>query len=181
MNEYYTNQAGSGIATFTGQRYQKGHGMLGRFFTGSVMPLLKKVLPFLGKQALSVGADFANEWNKGGNFKKAASKSLKRGGLSMAEQALSKFKDLAQEGEGIKRPKLVATTSHINLHATNKMPSKKRKKRKEKAVEKDTKGTKGKKPKKKSKAVKSKKETKPVTPKKKKTKKKSTNKLSSLF
>lgn len=172
MNEYYTNQAGSGIATFTGQRYQKGHGMLGRFFSGSVMPLLKKVLPFLGKQALSVGADFANEFNKGGNFKNAASKSLKRGGIAMAEQALSKFKDLAQEGDGIKRPKLVSTTSHINLHATSRKP----RKMKKKSVKKSTKVGKGEKPKKKVKG------TKKITePKKSKKKKKPIAKSSLLF
>lgn len=130
MNEYYTEQAGSGIATFTGQRYQKGHGMLGRFFTGSVMPLLKKVLPFLGKQALSLGADFANEWKTSGNLGNAAKKSLKRGGLSLAEEAMSKFKDYAQEGDGVKRRRTVSTTSHIKL----KKPQTRKKKKKPKST-----------------------------------------------
>lgn len=104
MNEYYIAQAGSGynIKTFAGDRYQKGNGFFGRFFSSTIMPLLKKVLPYLGKQALDTGIDIASQMKGGTKFKQAAKSGLKRRASQVAEDALIEVKN-AQTGDGIKR------------------------------------------------------------------------------
>lgn len=57
LNEYYTQQAGSGVAFYPGFRYQKGHGFFGRFFKGNLLPLLQS----LGHKLLSTGVDVADD------------------------------------------------------------------------------------------------------------------------
>ena len=67
-NEYYVNQAGSGVGSiYRGSVYQKGSGF-GSFFKGlfrSVMPLIKCVLKTIGLESLRSGShilsDIANE------------------------------------------------------------------------------------------------------------------------
>lgn len=102
MNDYFENQAGSGIAVYTGSRYQRGHG-LSSFFASSVMPLLRKVMPYIGKQAIETGADFANTLKDTGDFKKAAKSTAKRRLHAMTNDALVKMNNMTQEGEGMKR------------------------------------------------------------------------------
>ena len=67
-NEYYVNQAGSGVGSiYRGSVYQKGSGF-GSFFKGlfrSVMPLIKSGLKTIGLESLRSGShilsDIANE------------------------------------------------------------------------------------------------------------------------
>lgn len=38
LEEFYINQAGSGITGFSGVRYQRGSGFFGRLMKGAIMP-----------------------------------------------------------------------------------------------------------------------------------------------
>lgn len=57
LTDYYTQQAGSGISFYPGIRYQRGHGFFGRFFKGSLLPLLQS----LGHKMLSTGVEVADD------------------------------------------------------------------------------------------------------------------------
>jgi len=93
---YYINQAGSGIAGYSGVRYQKGHGFFGRLLSGAVMPILK----YLGKKALSTGVNIGTDLLQGDNFKSTMKKRLKSAGLDIAEDALEKVRNSKQSGSG---------------------------------------------------------------------------------
>ena len=57
--DYYVQQSGTGIPIYHGAHTQRGHG-LGSILSGlfrSAFPLLKRGLSFLGKKALSKGAE----------------------------------------------------------------------------------------------------------------------------
>ena len=95
MDDYYERQAGTGIATYAGMQYQKGHGFMGRFFKGIVFPLIKKALPHLAGMALSSSNDIASDLKSGKSLKSAAKTSLKRRAIDVAEKGLEKLK-----GEG---------------------------------------------------------------------------------
>jgi hypothetical protein len=63
FENYYLNQCGhgSGMPIFQGVRMQRGHG-IGNIFAGffrSVMPLLKRIAPVIGRRALLTGASIA--------------------------------------------------------------------------------------------------------------------------
>lgn len=61
--DYYVNQSGNGVPIFEGYRGQRGHG-LGSILSGffrSAMPLLKRGLKILGKEALRTGARIATD------------------------------------------------------------------------------------------------------------------------
>ena len=106
MEDFYIEQAGSGISSYTGNvRFQKGHGFFGRILSGGIIPLLKQVLPFLGKQALAAGTDIVGGLNSGSSFKEATKTAMKRRVGSLADDALVKIKSKLydQDGNGIDR------------------------------------------------------------------------------
>jgi hypothetical protein len=117
MNDYFVQQAGSGLSGFEGVRFQKGHGFFGRLVSGGIMPLLKKVLPYLGRQTLDAASDFANEIKSGTDFVSAAKKVGKRKLSQIAEDALVQVKNFGQSGNGKKRKKKKAKITNKNLLA----------------------------------------------------------------
>lgn len=101
MEEYYVSQAGSGLAHFSGLRYQRGAGFFGSLIKGTVFPLLKKVLPFLGRHALSAGSNLLSELKSGENIKTAAKRTLRKEAGDIASDAMLHFQK--QSGTGIRR------------------------------------------------------------------------------
>jgi len=77
-------QYGYGMPIYIGGKYQRGHG-LGNIFGSlfrSALPMLKSVGKKIGKQALTSGARFASDIIGGDDFKTAAKRRAKEGGLS---------------------------------------------------------------------------------------------------
>lgn len=61
--DYYVNQSGSGMPVYTGARVQRGHG-LGSILSGlfrSAIPIFRKGLSWIGRQALDKGAQLAGQ------------------------------------------------------------------------------------------------------------------------
>ena len=102
MEEYYYNQAGSGIGGFSGLRYQKGNGFFGRLISGTVLPLLKKVLPFLGRTAMETGIGIAKDVSEGKKFKDSFKERAKESGKKISEAALAKAEKM-MSGSGIRK------------------------------------------------------------------------------
>jgi hypothetical protein len=102
--DYYVNQAGSGIAAYSGTRYQKGNGFFGRIIT-SLIPVLKSAGKFFAKKALKTGVNIGSDLLGGENFKISVKKRLKSTGLELAEDALDRIRNMKQSGEGMKRRK----------------------------------------------------------------------------
>lgn len=88
------NQAGSGIAGFQGIRYQKGNGFMGRVISGAIMPILRKVLPYLGKTALSAGANIMQDYEEGTPLTESATRRLKETKAEITRKTKQKFKEL---------------------------------------------------------------------------------------
>lgn len=103
MDDYYVKQAGSGIGGFSGSRYQKGDGFFGRFVSGSILPLLKKVLPYLGKTALSAGADILGDVSKGQKLGDSFKNRLNETGQKITDKSMSKVRQLVGGGPKKKR------------------------------------------------------------------------------
>lgn len=54
---YYAHQAGTGVATYSGVRYQRGNGFFGRLMKGGILRLLR----YLGERGLETAATVATE------------------------------------------------------------------------------------------------------------------------
>lgn len=104
------NQAGSGISGFQGIRYQRGNGFMGRMISGTVMPILKKILPFLGRTALNAGSNIMQDIENGENIGESAKKRFKETKDIIKMKAADKIKQLTG---GSKR-------QHQNNKATGK-------------------------------------------------------------
>lgn len=137
MDDYYVNQAGSGLGGFAGHRYQKGDGFFGRLIAGTVLPLIKKALPFLGKAALNTGVDIARDVAQGQNFKDSMKRRVRKTGEHITDKAIMKVKALTGGGRGKK--------SKARKNAKTYKSSQKSKPKKQKASKKG-KGRKRKKP-----------------------------------
>ena len=62
-DDYYLNQCGHGMPVFYGACMQRGHG-IGSIFSGlfqSIFPVLKRVVPVIGKKALQTGIDIVSD------------------------------------------------------------------------------------------------------------------------
>lgn len=99
---YYKHQAGTGISGFQGVRYQRGHGFFGRVLSSAIYPLLK----FLGKQALSTGADIASDViiNKN-NWRDSAKNRLNDAAVNITNAGVARARKFVQTGEGRRRAK----------------------------------------------------------------------------
>lgn len=106
MDNYYMDQCGSGIATYRGRRYQRGHGFLGSFFRGAVAPLLQRALPYLGHAAIDGASQIARQMANGEKFRVAA----KQVARAKARQAISDglVKVAKMRGEGVRKRKTAA-------------------------------------------------------------------------
>ena len=120
VERYYTNQVGTGLPVFRGNRTQTGHG-LGSMFKGllkSVAPLVKSGAKALGKQALSTGLDITRDVMSGQNFKDAARQRLRETGT----ETLRKVQNKMQSAVGQKSIKRMRSPP---IHTSR--PSKRRK------------------------------------------------------
>ena len=97
---YYTQQVGTGITGFQGVKYQRGHGFFGRLLSKAVFPVLR----FLGKHALSTGANIASDviLDKK-NWKDSAKERLEETGIDIAKTGIDRAKKYVHEGKGRKR------------------------------------------------------------------------------
>ncbi|KAI1286650.1 hypothetical protein HDE_10360 [Halotydeus destructor] len=108
MDEFYMDQAGSGITVFRGERFQKGHGLLSSF-GATILPLIKKVLPYLGEQALRMGSDIVSGIGRGTEptFKGAVTSAAKKRAASITEDALVKVRSMQGHGKRRRRTKSI--------------------------------------------------------------------------
>ena len=132
MEEYYVSQVGNGIYPFEGMRFQRGHGLFSNFIKGKVLPMLKKVLPYLGRTALDTGVSIAKNISEGQSFKSAAKSALKKKAFDIADDALLMAK--RKTGSGFKRRRRRKRNSGatilkcVKLRKTIKAKPKKKKK-----------------------------------------------------
>lgn len=99
--QYYVQQ-GRGMQVYAGHEYQSGGGFFGRLIKGGIMPLVRKVLPFLKETALDTAGDFVDNMKRGDSFSSAVKKSAKKA----TKRAIDSIDPLQQQGSGRKRPRV---------------------------------------------------------------------------
>jgi hypothetical protein len=132
MDEYYTSQAGSGIGGYAGHRYQRGAGFFGRILTGGILPLIKKVLPYLGRKAMDTGLEIADDLMEGKDIKDTMKTRLASSAKMVAGDAIAKVRQM--RGSGYKRRKRPSTTSLKRFGLVPTIVRKKRRRRKVKGI-----------------------------------------------
>ena len=108
IKRYYLNQAGDGFPVYAGTPYyQRGHG-IGSIFSGlfkAATPLLKTAAKSLGKKALRVGAQVANDVLEGQNLKTAGKRRILEAGTSTLKSLTNPIKRKKSVVGGKKRLK----------------------------------------------------------------------------
>lgn len=127
MDEYYLQQAGSGLGSFSGVRYQRGDGFFGRLISGTILPLVKKVLPFLGKTALDAGVGAMNDWSKGEKLSESLKNHFAQGTGKVTDALEAKVKKFTGSGNR-KRGKSVDRTNKKLRRNVKKKPASRKKK-----------------------------------------------------
>ena len=98
--DYYLQQAGTGLPIFVGARSQRGHGLLSGL-ARMVIPLLKSGGKALLKQGVQTGKEILGDVLSGQNIKKAARQRVKQGGQRLLQQAT---RGMLGHGRQKKRP-----------------------------------------------------------------------------
>jgi len=125
--DYYVNQAGNGITSYQGTRYQRGGGFFGTLYNSVLKPIGK----YLGRNFLKTSVGIGQDILQGENFKESARKRLKTTGKEMLNDAISKAQAFAQKGSGRKRKRKKPNKSR-NTTKKSKKPKKKKTTRKSK-------------------------------------------------
>ena len=84
--DYYLQQAGTGLPVFAGVRSQRGHGLLSGL-ARMVIPLLKQGGKTLLKEGVRTGAHILGDVMSGQNLQAAARQRVKQGGQRLLQQA----------------------------------------------------------------------------------------------
>ena len=125
--DYYATQAGSGLPVFAGARMQRGHGIgsvLGGLFRSAV-PLLKRGVSTLGKQALRSGLGFAGDLLQGRSAKEAAVERSREAARNLLKKATSVASPTVRPPgtphRGIKRrsPKKTGSSKKVKRRVTS--------------------------------------------------------------
>ena len=89
-NNYYIHQFGRGYPVYVGKRYQRGHGLgsiIGSLFKSAV-PLLKRGVKTLDREALKTGLNLALDVMEGQNVTQAAKSRLQSKGQHLLQKAI---------------------------------------------------------------------------------------------
>lgn len=104
IEDYYLNQAGSGVGFYAGASHQKGYG-IGGFLGGlfrNILPFLKSGAKAVGREALRAGSHVLSDVASGETPLK---ESLKRHAHEAQENLMQKL-STKMSGSGIKRKRL---------------------------------------------------------------------------
>lgn len=129
--QYYNNQVGSGLAAFSGVRYQRGHGFFGRIL-GGIGSFFKALAPKLLGAALPSAVNLAGDVMAGKNLKESAKSRLVEAGKSAANTTLDHVKTKLQGGSGIIRLRKRGKIRRFNPIAKKRKKIHNRKSRKRK-------------------------------------------------
>ena len=98
--EYYLNQAGSGLPVFVGSRHMKGHG-IGNVLSGLVrmaVPILKKTGKAVLREGVRTGIGILDDVTRGANIKKSLKNRAQQSGNRLIQNAVSQFKTARSPG-----------------------------------------------------------------------------------
>lgn len=118
---YYIKQAGSGIATYSGTRYQKGNGFFRRLISGFALPLLK----YFGRHGLETVGNVVTDIkeNPDVSIKEVLKRQTRNTLTKVTDDGSNRVKKFIQSGKGIKNK-----TSNLKRKSTvaKVIPTKKR-------------------------------------------------------
>ena len=103
FDPYYHNQVGTGIAGFSGHRFQTGNGFLDSLKSFFKIPAVRYLLRKSVKTGVNIGTDILN----GGDIANSVKHNLENTGKSIARDTINMANQyLDQKGGGVKRKRL---------------------------------------------------------------------------
>ena len=99
--DYYKNQAGTGLSSFQGYKFQRGNGFFGDLFSNVLKPLGK----YFTKQALTTGVNIGSDLLSGESINNSFKKRSNEVGKRILGDAIGRAQKFAQTGKGSKRKK----------------------------------------------------------------------------
>lgn len=106
MEDYYTSQAGSGYPSiYAGARYQKGNGRFGEYLKGTIYPLLKSALPYLGEKIYETGKNVFNDVKDGKDLGSSVVSRLAGTAFDMGQDGISTLRKMTGYGRKRRRTK----------------------------------------------------------------------------
>lgn len=103
-SEYYRNVYGAMAEGRYQQRHvanQRGNGFFGRIVRGSILPLIKSVLPYIKDVALDGVGGLINDLKEGKTVKEASKNQLKRTSSAVLGDMVKRLR--LQTGSGVRR------------------------------------------------------------------------------
>ena len=139
-DKIYSDQAGGALNPYVSYRhlpYQRGRGFFGRVIKGSIMPLLKSVLPYLKDRALEGMEGVVDGIKSGETIKQAGTNQLKKTTARLATDVATRMKGSGVKKRSLKSRKIIGITHKRRTKKKNmkrKVPQRSRNSSKKRSV-----------------------------------------------
>lgn len=102
LKAYYLAQTGGAIDPYVSYYHlpQRGRGFFGRILKGSILPIIRSVMPYLKDKALGGVEGLVTDMKSGMSIKEAGSRQLKRTASQVMDDVVTKIK---QRGSGVRK------------------------------------------------------------------------------
>lgn len=100
--DFYSAQAGGSVSIYASHRYlprQKGGGFFGRVIKGSLMPIIRAVMPYLKNIAVEGADGFVSSVREGKSLREAGEDQLRKS----ATKVLTDMTKQVQKGAGLRK------------------------------------------------------------------------------
>jgi hypothetical protein len=119
--KYYVNQAGNGLSSFQGIRFQRGRGVFGTILDSAIFPLLKYLAPKVMQTGLEITDDIIDGQPIVDSIKKRGKNQLR----NIAGDIEKRASTYSQTGKGNRRNKLFNRKVKKSRKSRNKKSKKK--------------------------------------------------------
>lgn len=106
LKSYYIAQTGGAIDPYVSYYHlpQRGRGFFGRILKGSILPIIRSVLPYLKDKALDGVGKLVSDMKEGMSIKEAGKRQLKRTASQVFDDVVEKVQK-SQKGSGVRKHK----------------------------------------------------------------------------
>jgi hypothetical protein len=107
LRKFYLAQTGGAIDPYVSYYRipQRGNGFFGRLLKGSILPIIRSVLPYFKDKAIEGVEGILSDVKEGVSLKEAGKRQLKRSAAKVLDDVLTK-----QKGSGVRKHKRRKTT-----------------------------------------------------------------------
>lgn len=131
LKSYYLAQTGGAIDPYVSYYHlpQRGRGFFGRILKGSILPIIRSIMPYIKDKAIDGVEGLVSDMKSGLSIKEAGTRQLKRTASQVMDDVVTRVK---QRGSGVRRRRRRKVSAPRRTYKRKKATGRRRKTRRRK-------------------------------------------------